>query len=213
MTIETLYNILILVGITAIVGLFFGLAFYSNILRDDIDNPAAFMFNARQTTKYKDKAFNDVPRPFSLARTQFAVWTTIIASVYLSCLLKHGAAACSFELKNSTTTLALLGISAATTTLSGMIDKTQGADSGNTTPRHQNTPSKNFWFDILSDENGISIHRFQNVVWTVVAIVVYFYKLQAGYEACKLPELDGTILMLAGLSSAAYLGLKINENN
>lgn len=212
MTIETFYNILVWLGITAIVGFFFGLSFYSNILRDDIDNPAAFMLKASQTKKYNGMAFHKIPRPFSLARTQFAVWTTIISSVYLSYLLKHGAAACSFNLSDSTTTLALLGISAATTTLSGMIDKTQGTDGSTTAPRHQNAPSVNFFVDILSDEKGVSIHRFQNVVWTVVAIIVYFYKLQAGYQACKLPELDGTILMLAGLSSAAYLGLKINEN-
>ncbi len=211
MTIETLYNILTFVGILAIVVAFFWLAFGSNILRDDIDNPAAFMFNARQTTKFSSTAFADIPRPFSLARTQFAVWTTIIASVYLSYLFKHGTAACSFNLADSATTLALLGISAGTTTLSGVIDSTQGA-SGNTTPRHQNAPSAGFWADILSDDKGISIHRFQNVVWTVVAIVVYFYKLQPAYQACKLPELDGTILTLAGISNAAYLGLKINEN-
>lgn len=212
MTIETLYNILIWVGIIAIVGLFFGLAFGSNILRDEIDNPAAFMLKARETDKYKEMAFNKIPRPFSLARTQFAVWTTIISSIYLSYLLKHCMTAETFKLSNNTTTLALLGISAGTTMLSGIIDTTQGTDASTTAPRHQNAPSVSFWVDILSDEKGVSIHRFQNVVWTVVAIIMYFYGLPAGYDACKLPVLDGTILTLAGLSSAAYLGLKINEN-
>ena len=209
-TTQILYAILIWLGIAAIIGSFFGFAFFSRMLRDEIDNPAAFMLAARQTNKYKNTAFDKIPRPYSLARTQFALWTTIISSVYLSYLL-HNGGACSFNIKDSATTLALLGISAATTALSGTIDKTQ-ADTGNTTPRHQNAPSQGFLRDILSDEKGISIHRFQNFIWTIVAIVVYFYKLHDAYAACKLPELDGTILTLAGLSSAAYLGLKINEN-
>ena len=66
--------------------------------------------------------------------------------------------------------------------------------------------------DILSDQNGVNIHRFQNVIWTVIAMVLFLCKVR--YMGCgELPTLDGTLIALTGISSATYLGLKVNENN
>jgi len=186
---------------------FFILAYRSDLLRDEIDNPAAFLANAITLNgKYKAMAYGDIPRPFSLARTQFAVWTVVVASVYLYHLLCIKNCP-PLTLANSSTTLALLGISAGTTGMANVIDK---SNASSIVPRHQNGPSQGFFYDILSDASGISIHRFQNVVWTIVAITIYLYK--AGTGGCAMPELDGTILTLTGISSAAYLGLKVNEN-
>lgn len=189
---------------------FFILAYRSNMLRDEIDNPAAFVTHAviLNSAKYKGMAYDDIPRPFSLARTQFALWTVVIASVYLYHLLCMKNCP-PLTMANSTTTLALLGISAGTTGMANIIDKSK-VSTGSILPRHQNEPSQGFFYDILSDESGISIHRFQNVVWTVAAIVIYLAKASSG--GCALPELDGTLLTLSGISSAAYLGLKVNEN-
>lgn len=207
---QTFFVILGYLSIAGIIAGFLILARKSNLLRDEIDNPAAFMLAARKIPKYASLPFDKIPRPFSLSRTQFALWTVIICCVYLAFMI-NGCTS-QLTLASSSTTLALLGISAATTGLSGTIDKSQAMNNGPLTARHQNTPSQSFLFDLLSDENGISIHRFQNIVWTGVAIIVYCSKLPAGYCNCQLPDLDGTLLTLSGISNAAYLGLKINEN-
>src|ERR1700733_10391051 len=113
---------------------FFILAYSSNFLRDELDNPAAFMWNGRTIAKYRTKKFDEIPRPFSLARTQFAIWTVVIAAVYLHHLLCIPG--CELTMANSTTTLTLLGISAGTTGLANTIDKS-AIQQNATTPRHQ----------------------------------------------------------------------------
>ena len=80
-------------------------------------------------------------------------------------------------------------------------------------PRHQNSPSQGFFIDILSDDNGISLHRFQNFVWTIIATIVYLYKVAMIPAGCILPELSDTLLTLTGISSATYLVLRSKEND
>jgi hypothetical protein len=196
--------------LTALIIVFFLiLAWRSNLLRDEIDNPAAFMTQARLIDKDKSKVFGDIPRPFSLARMQLAIWTVVVAPTYLYRMLCLKDCGSHLTLASSSTTLALLAISAGTIGAASIIDR-NNMQSSSMIPRHQNAPSQGFFTDILSDESGICIHRFQNVIWTVIAIAIYLSEASAGN--CALPALDGTILTLSGISSAAYLGLKINEN-
>jgi len=85
-------------------------------------------------------------------------------------------------------------------------------DNSNPSQQGAQYPSDNFLMDILSDQNGVNIHRFQNVIWTVIAMVLFLCKVR--YMGCgELPTLDGTLIALTGISSATYLGLKVNENN
>ncbi|HMQ78324.1 MAG TPA: hypothetical protein PKD94_02055 [Ignavibacteria bacterium] len=67
---------------------------------------------------------------------------------------------------------------------------------------------KSFIKDILSDSNGVSLHRFQIVGWTVALGVVYIIMV---LKNIVLPEFDDTLLALMGISSGAYLGFKIPE--
>ena len=103
-----------------------------------------------------------------------------------------------------------MGIFAGTAVASSVIDKNEMSDNR---PRHQNTPSQGFFVDILSDDNGISMHRFQNVAWTIIAITVYLYKVSQVTTGCQLPELSDTLLALTGISNATYLVLKSKEND
>ena len=167
------------------------LAFLSPILRDTVANP---------------KALGDLQPPFSLSRTQLGVWITTIASFYIYAILwDHKTAG---EL--NTTALTLMGISAATFAAAAVVD-TSEIQQG--IPRSQDEPSSgSFLQDILSDENGVSIHRFQNVIWTVVAIIIYFYNYNNEKPTDFLPNLSSTLLALTGISSATYLVLKTREN-
>jgi hypothetical protein len=68
--------------------------------------------------------------------------------------------------------------------------------------------SEGFFRDIVSDANGVSFHRFQVVVWTVVLTVVFVKDVVSGLA---MPEFNATLLGLQGLSAATFLGLKTTE--
>ena len=191
--------------IVLVVGGLILLSKQSNMLRDEINDPVLFLQKSRERAKYARKNRASIPRPFSLARTQLAFWTAIITSSYI--YLRFDLH-CGFPIHFDASTLAMLGISVGTAMGGTMIDKQQGQ-----LPRHQNAPSKGFFIDILSDENGVSIARFQQVVWTFIAGVLYITQLiDPILQAGQLPKLDSAILLLSGLSNAAYLSLKVKEN-
>jgi len=65
------------------------------------------------------------------------------------------------------------------------------------------------WFiDILSDANGVSLHRFQLFAWTAILGIVF---IVASYRNLAMPIFDTTLMGLLGLSAGTYLGLKIPE--
>ena len=62
--------------------------------------------------------------------------------------------------------------------------------------------------DIFTDASGVSFHRFQIVVWT---IVLGFLFVVGVYKALAMPAFSNTLLALMGISSGTYLGFKIPE--
>ena len=193
--------------IILICALFIVLALYSNLLRDEISDCDEFDAAAAQLQQKSKWKLVDKTAPFSLTKVQFGLWTVIISSVYIYLALCKGDCA---ETSINKTALVLMGIFAGTAIASTVMDKTEMSDNR---PRHQNTPSEGFFIDILSDDNGISLHRFQNFAWTLIAMTVYLYKVSQVTIGCQLPELSDTLLALTGISSATYLVLKSKEND
>lgn len=70
------------------------------------------------------------------------------------------------------------------------------------------TRSESFINDILSDDNGISFHRFQIVAWTIVLIYIF---IRSVYNSLAMPEFDATLLGLMGISGGTYIGFKLPE--
>jgi hypothetical protein len=69
--------------------------------------------------------------------------------------------------------------------------------------------SEGFLNDILTDEaNGISFHRFQMFVWTLVLGLLFIYSV---WYRLSMPDFGATLLALLGISSGTYLGFKIPE--
>lgn len=68
--------------------------------------------------------------------------------------------------------------------------------------------STHFLTDILSDANGVSFHRFQMAVWTLVLSIIFIKDV---YLTLAMPTFNATLLGLLGLSAGTYLGLKIPE--
>lgn len=71
-------------------------------------------------------------------------------------------------------------------------------------------PSQNrVWhLDLLSDEHGVSLHRLQMAVWSLVLMGVF---IRAVHTDLLMPEFDATLLGLMGISSGAYIGFKLPE--
>lgn len=135
--------------------------------------------------------------PFSLARTQAAVWFFLIVASYLFIGLITG----DYSSPITSTVLALMGISGGTVIGSSIIDQSQTAAAPAATP----AASAGWWRDILSDSQGVNFHRFQMAVWTFVLGVVF---IQQVYRNLSMPDFDNTLLGLLGISAGTYLGLK-----
>src|SRR5581483_6609287 len=126
-----------------------------------------------------------------------------------------------------------LGISVATTTAARVVDLSDQANP--LIYRHQDMKTTNFFLDVLSDQNGVSIHRFQSVlfnavfgIWFIAAVLgnlhdpnfclTLFAKGDPNLAQCLLhatdfimPIVTDNNLILLGLSSATYAALKITE--
>jgi hypothetical protein len=67
------------------------------------------------------------------------------------------------------------------------------------------------WFkDITTDLNGTAIHRLQAVCWTLALGAVFIFTV---YRSLVMPEFNGNLLTLMGISSAGYVGFKFPEVN
>ncbi len=143
--------------------------------------------------------------PFSLAKSQLAFWTVIVFSSFLYTLFKYHFVIPQLNNVN----LILLGVAVTTTAAGKVIDDTQK----NNPNRTQDEPSQGFIKDILSDKEGVSIHRLQNVLWTLAVGIIYIQHV-ASYG--NLPDetvFTDNLLILMGISTGAYIGLKTAENS
>jgi hypothetical protein len=141
------------------------------------------------------------------------VWWTLIV---VGCL------AISFAVTGGLTglldpgTLVLLGISTATTAGGTMIDnrdilRAALSKKPEDCTRHQDEGSEGFFADILSDSNGISIHRFQSFVFNLLYGLVFIqHFIDSSFTSFV--HFDELTLGILGLSSAGYLTLKAQEN-
>jgi hypothetical protein len=104
----------------------------------------------------------------------------------------------------SSQALILLGISIATAAGSNAVDA-NAKGKNREFDGSDGKPSDGFWNDLMSDSQGYSIHRFQNVVFT---LLVGFYFLIQTISDLEMPVLDDNILLVLGISSGAYVALK-----
>jgi len=70
------------------------------------------------------------------------------------------------------------------------------------------TGKDNFINDILTDENGVSFHRLQMVVFTAVLGFVFLY---SAWATLTMPDFSATLLTMQGITAGTYLGFKIPE--
>jgi len=83
------------------------------------------------------------------------------------------------------------------------VENTRNTQPGLIAPR-----SEGFLVDLVSDNRGVSVHRFQMVAWAAILGVMFLIEVLA---RLAMPEFDANLLGLLGISSGTYLGLKIPE--
>jgi len=257
---ETWFKIFV-VSFLATIGLFWWLAYKSDVLRAPGDKP--------EGTNAKGKPNR---KPYSLARTQMAFWFFVVIVSYIFIWMVTS------DLSSLTTSvLGLIGISAATGLGAAAVDSNKQSEQQNqllalkeekqkdevdaerlagelkaltlavsATPPPDNleqqkaavvakqaelaakqkeiqqgtdkilalsdctkpAASKRFINDILSDDNGISFHRFQIFAWTIALIFVFVASVCNGLT---MPDFDGTLLALMGISGGTYIGFKLPD--
>lgn len=148
-------------------------------------------------------------RAFSLAKSQQAFWTIVIIGSFIFVYFSQGV--CVDVLNN--TALLLLGISTGTTALTAVLPKKDPAKPNEPPPpagQDHVPPSlhENFLDDILSDNEGINIHRLQMVIWTVVFGGIFIHQV---VKLGKFPTFDDQAYVLMGISSVTYVWFKRTE--
>jgi len=170
-----------------------------------------------ETTLCRDAGFspsgtvNNVKAlPYSYSRIQLFWWTMIILSCYTYFYGLTGTLA-----PLNPTSVILLGFGAVVLAGSKLIDTRQQAN----TPAGQriqdaDATHDSFITDIISDDYGPSIHRFQAVIFNIVfgmGFISFFISALYGH---RYPFVDFSEWQFAliGISSATYLGMKATEN-
>jgi hypothetical protein len=178
--------------------IFFRLAARTSLLRDGGGTGVLSGFSVLWTRSPKDP---NLP-PFSLARTQMSFWFFLVIGAFVLIWLVIG--------DTDTVTagvLVLIGISAGTALGATAIDSSK-SDPNAAQPAAASI-SRGFLNDILSDTTtGISFHRFQIAVWT---IVLGFIFVRHVLNHLVMPDFSTNLLTLMGISSGTYLGMKLPE--
>jgi hypothetical protein len=161
---------------------------------------AIFIYLCR-TTSLVRSGTHPVPheRPYSLSLFQMSFWFFLVIAAYVFVWL------ITDELDTITDSiLGLIGIGAATALGAALIDKNKTAPR----PDEPGGTSRGFLNDVMSDPTGVSLHRFQMFVWTLVLGVIFIGSV---YKNLEMPEFSATLLGLMGISSGTYLGFKVPE--
>jgi len=135
-------------------------------------------------------------RSYSLARVQMAWWFGLVFGAYVFLWFMTGDWS---QLNGSI--LALIGISGGTTLTAAGIDQSANRAMPST---------EGLWRDILTDVNGITLPRFQLLVWNLTLGIFFVIRLATDL---RMPEFDATTLGLLGLSAGAYVGFKLPEKH
>ncbi len=136
---------------------------------------------------------------YSLGRTQLFYWTFLFVFSYLYICFGTGSLP-----DIPTSILVILGISIGTTAATRIIENRPG------TPViiDPKAKSEGWFMDILSDGSSINIQRFQNVIFNLVFGIIFIQKTIA---TNVLPAFDDNVLLLLGISSGTYAGMKLTE--
>ena len=162
---------------------------------------AVFIYLARTTNLIRDPSSTIEPRtarPYSLGRAQMAFWFLLIFVCYVSLWLVTG----DYDtIGRSQFVLALISCLTAVGSRVVSIGPPEGGDD---VPRR----SRGLFIDLLSDSNGVRIHRFQLCAWTLLLGLIFAAIV---YDDLAMPNFGDNLLALIGISAAAHVGFTYLE--
>ncbi len=175
------------------------------------------------------------PKTYSYSRLQLLWWTFIVFASFITIVIASGQVP-TFD----SSTIILLGIGVATTAGARMTDisdqnkyeadiakaqaeQAKGIPAAMPDPLNKDHKTEGFWLDILSDKNGVSIHRLQALVFNLVFGLWFIYQsvlhlkginAQTTMDALNriIPVIQENNLILLGLSAGTYIAIKTTEN-
>jgi 4-hydroxybenzoate polyprenyltransferase len=175
------------------------------------------------------------PKTYSYSRLQLLWWTFIVFASFISIAIASGQIP-TFD----SSTIILLGIGAATTATARLTDisdrnkyeadkakaqteQAKGIPAAMPEPLNKDYQSQGFWLDILSDKNGVSIHRLQALIFNLVFGLWFIYQSVLHLKGVNantplnvlnniIPVIGTNNLILLGLSAGTYAALKTTEN-
>lgn len=162
---------------------------------------AVFIYLAQTTNLIRDPTSTIEPRtarPYSLGRAQMAFWFLLIFVCYVSLWLVTG----DYDtIGHSQFVLALIS---CLTAVGSRVVSIRPTESIEDAPQR----SKGFFIDLLSDSNGVRIHRFQLCAWTLVLGLIFAAIV---YDDLVMPNFGDSLLALVGISATAHVGFTYLE--
>ena len=149
---------------------------------------------ACKTNLLKDVDSDGKAGSYSLGRSMIAFWLVLTVGGFVYIWISIG----QFTHVVTDATFTLLGIAGAT----GLAARV--ADQGSV-----GTAKLGFWQGIISDSEGPQLHRLQIVIWTLVLGAIYVWTIINHFA---LAEFDSNLLILVGIASGVYAGLKTQES-
>jgi hypothetical protein len=146
---------------------------------------------------------------FSLARVQMAFWLYLITAAFVFIWLVTG----DYNGVLTPQSLTLIGISSTTALMAisigdGATVAPVAAPAATGAAAAIWAAFEKFLTDILSDADGVALHRLQIVVWTLILGAVFFAEI---FRSFRLPTFDSNLLILMGISGVTYVGFKFQE--
>jgi hypothetical protein len=158
----------------------------------------AFCSLAKHTTLLRDNSkadANGVPTgPYSLGRTQMALWLVLTVAGFIFIWLTLG----EFLNLISGPVLVLLGINGTTGLAAIQIDKHAGGGVDDWT-------TQSFLKDLLYDGNGPQLQRIQVLAWTVILAIIFIWNAVTNFYFVAF---DTNLLLLMGIANSMYIGFK-----
>jgi hypothetical protein len=143
----------------------------------------------------------DLGSAYSLSVTQLMFWTTLVIAAFIYTLVLTDMPSAF-----NSSILLMLGVSLTTTGAATLIDS-RFKQNNQTVQK----PHKGFLNDLLtSDGTSYSVQRIQVFAWNIV-LGLYFIIYTVINKT--MPVFSSTLLFLAGISSASYVGTKMPEND
>jgi hypothetical protein len=146
--------------------------------------------------------YDDSTQTYSLSKAQFYWWLVIIAFAYAFLFVGRGVTAGKWEFPPLNGLLGTMAISTLTVLGAIITSNVRGQKgSGAVHP----APS-----DLIMHGGVIAPERVQQLLWTVLAGLALLWIVFSTYTSeATLPDIPQELLLLMGLSSAAYVGGKI----